>query len=437
MFFERIWLSVEDNLLFSSPEAFADRSQHWYILRWFKFVAGLLTYGGHKAFKKVYKQGLLHLENRCLRKETGQVVNLPGSWPGSTEVNGEMVLTYGPSWLLRLYNLGKVTKSDLTRLAHMVSTRNLPPPRKGDGDEALIKHHKVLTTLPPEVPPERLQVVFFLGLRLGKRVDRKAIAKAVNRPEHLSLTNRSSFFYGRGDGGRAAEVQHEYSRWALKDSIAGSIEPIWGPKIIQQGGKPRWKDFIHHPLREGEEGTEFLEEFQGQGGYTGIAGLNRNTGLQLLQCSFEHMVERGIMTPEGEIGKELALVKTSICGEPGFKSRIYTISEWFVTIFLQPYGHLLVSALETLDSARAGLKAANPAWEWSNDFRWKDPKLNPTFRQLMLLTSDLETATDYCDHKVSSELQRGFLAGLGLSGHRYLEAARRLLNSPRMLITQR
>jgi len=299
----------------------------------------------------------------------------------------------------------------------------------------LIKHHKTLTTELPPISEERAHLLFHLGQRLGRRVDRKVIANAINRPEHLSVTNRSSFLSGRADGGRSAVVQDAFASWGNQLSKPGKCISIWGDPIIQQGNKPRWKDYCIHPLRENEESAELLEEFEGMGGYTSIGGLNQNTGLQLLQCSYEQLLSRGILTPEGEIG-ELAYVRTSECGEPGFKSRIYTISEWFVTIFLQPLGHILVTALETLPSAKHGLSAGNPAWEWVNDFRLKPFATNDLLKKLMLLTSDLETATDYADHKVGQSLLNGFLSGLGLLTHTYFRLAVKLLCSPRYLITE-
>jgi len=434
---ERMWLSLEDNLLFSSPEAFACKDLHWWVKRFFRFTAGLLAYGGTTTFFRILKQGLLHLENKCLRKKTHENVSLPGCWPGSITENGKSVLGHGPSWLLNLYRVGPTNKSDLTRLAHFISTRNFPPPRREDGKVALVKHHKVLTRVQDTITPQRLCIVRSLGRRIGNRVDKRSVAKAVDRPEHLSSTNRSSFCYSRGDGGRAFEVQVELEKWANTPGRPGRIQPVWGPEIDQKGDRPRWKDFIIHPLRVGEEEHEFLDLYQSTIGTQSHAGLNRNLGLQLLQCAFEEGVKRGIFTEDFQLGTELSYVRTSVCGEPGLKSRIYTISEWFITIFLQPLGHLLVTTLETIPQARAGLKAASPAWEWVNDFKYKADYLNPLLKSLSLLTSDLEAATDYCHHKVCREMLLGYLEGLGLQDNRYLNLAVLTLTSPRMLITQK
>jgi len=437
LLFERMWLSLEDNLLLSSPEAFACRDYHWWVRRMFRFTTALLTYGGPQTFFRVLKQGLLHLENVCLRKRTHHTVPLPGCWPGSKMEQGVNKLMFGPSWMVRLYKVGPTHKDELTRLAHFISTRNFPPPRKEDGKAALAKHHMVLTTPMAPMSEQRLCIVRSLGRRIGRRVDQKAVAKAVDRPEHLSSTNRSSFCYGRGDGGRAFEIQLELERWALKTSKPGRITPIWGPEITQKGDEPRWKEFTIFPLRENESEHKFLESYASSIGTESIAGLNRNLGFQLLQCAFEEGCRKGVFTPEGELGAEYSYVRTSVCGEPGLKSRIYTISEWYITIFLQPLGHLLVSTLETIPSAKAGLKAASPAWEWVNDFKYKTLDLNQTLSSLKLLTSDLETATDYCDHMVCRNMLMGFLEGIGLQDHRYLRLAVLTLTSPRLLITNK
>lgn len=432
IFFERIWFALEDNLLFSSPENFVTKT--WVIKRYFRFTMGLLTYGGYGTFYRVLSQGFLHIENLASRKETSNEVQLPGCWPGSHDHK----IIFGPDWLVRLLKDGAKEKSQITRLAHLVSKRNFPAPRKEDSKKELIEHNEKLQKKLPAVDPERLEIIRLLGARIAQKVNKRSMRNRAKPLEHISVTNRSSFLSPRSEGGRAEIVRLELEVWANRMvTETKTTSTLWGNTVLLRAGEPNWKNYRIHPLREGEAGCTFLEEYADERGFKIYAGLNRNLGLQLLECAFEAGISRQLWDADGKISQEnLPFVRTAVCREPGNKSRIYTIDEWFITILLQPLGHLLVGTLESVTEATHGLKAGNAAWEWTRRFRTKPPELHTYYQGCLLLTSDLETATDYCDLEITKAMLTGYLTELGLlEGNKYLHFALNLLTSGINLVT--
>jgi hypothetical protein len=166
------------------------------------------------------------------------------------------------------------------------------------------------------------------------------------------------------------------------------------------------------------------------------AGYDSNLGFQILQCAAEAGIKRGILdTDYSVIG--FPHVRASVSSEPGGKARIVTANEWWVTILLQPLGHVLVSLLEEIPSARAGLSRSEPAWEWVEDLQnaGKDPEVVETlYKEMGLLTSDLSEATDHCHRELSKQMLEGFFEGVGIDTvDGYLRVAIDLLIGRKML----
>jgi hypothetical protein len=280
-----------------------------------------------------------------------------------------------------------------------------------------LKHRRTL--LQPETPltEERIQIVRLLARRVGRRIDRKSVHKELENPEHVSLTNSSSFAYSRSDGGRAQEIQdvfHTWCRQTPKDTILK--KHVLGNDLVLDAGKPYWQTCILFALDLKEEEREFGSPYPG-GPYLGQsrAGYNSNLGFQLLQCAAEAGIERGVLDSNYKV-VGFPYVRSSVSSEPGGKARIVTANEWWVTILLQPVGHLLISLLSELPSARAGLSRTEPAWEWVEDLAksGKDFDLEEIYKSMSLLTSDLAEATDHCHRTLCKNLLEGFFEGLGI-----------------------
>jgi hypothetical protein len=173
-----------------------------------------------------------------------------------------------------------------------------------------------------------------------------------------------------------------------------------------------------------------------------LYGLDEVTGFQLHQWSIERMCELQLLAGDPHNPESLqlsaeayALIRRSSIGEPGAKSRVVTVGEACITIFLQPFSHHLAGWLKQHPSARAGFTRAAQGFEYAKAVHSKE---HPESGQLdlMMLSSDLTTATDYCVHSYSQAMLDGFCTGIGqLSAYHRL--SNRLLCSPRAVVEGR
>jgi hypothetical protein len=311
----------------------------------------------------------------------------------------------------------------------------MPPPVKEMVQDSLRKHRVNLTMPAAVIPQERITAVRLLSRRIGRRINRTQVQKDLANPEHVSLTNSSSFAYSRTDGGRAAEVQDEFDRWA-NSSGASRTHILDYP--IEPG--TNWKQVTCIPRDYSLDEYEFGAPIP-SGGMLGTrrAGYDSNLGFQILQCAAEAGQHRELLDENYQL-VGFPQVRASVSAEPGGKARIVTANEWWVTILLQPLGHLLVNLLEEIPSARAGLSRSEPAWEWVEDLRQaRKPAhiADKFYRTCELLTSDLSEATDHCHRELSRAMLEGFLSGVGLDfSSGYLKLAidllvcRKMLHSP-------
>jgi len=285
-----------------------------------------------------------------------------------------------------------------------------------------------------------MKTVRLLSRRIGRRIKRSQVQMDLENPEHVSLTNSSSFAYSRTDGGRAAEVQVEFDHWA--NSTGVEREHILGYPIT---AGTNWKQVLCMPRDEDLKEYSFGDPLPGGLLGTRRAGYDSNLGFQILQCAAEAGQKRDVLGPNYEVIGH-PHVRASVSSEPGGKARIVTANEWWVTILLQPLGHILVSLLEEIPSARAGLSRAEPAWEWVEDLLQsgkKDPTLQGFYESSELLTSDLSEATDHCHRDLSRQMLEGFFEGVMLdTSTGYLRTAidllvgRKMLHSPGLNIVR-
>lgn len=423
---ERVWLSVEDALLLASPESFI-LDQGDFVKTIFRWVVSKMVTSGYECFLKDYKAWTQFVKTRAIKANTLSkgVPHFPGFSP-----EGEW-LGVNCSWLNAVISRGMRSKGEATRVAHLVSTRGLPPPTGEMIKGALAKHRALLSQPAADISPERLAIVRNLSRRIGRRISRTQVHHDLENPEHVSLTNSSSFGYSRTDGGRAVEVQYEFDRWANSYGV-GRVH-ILGPPI--EPGQ-NWRKVLIAPRSEDLEQYAFGDPLMGTILGDRRAGYDNNLGFQILQCAAEAGIKREILdTDYSVIG--FPHVRASVSSEPGGKARIVTANEWWVTILLQPLGHVLVSLLEEIPSARAGLSRAEPAWEWVEDLQnaGKDPvEVENLYKDFGLLTSDLSEATDHCHRELSRQMLEGFFEGVGIPVETgYLRTAIDLLVCRKML----
>nr|WPR16640.1 MAG: RNA-dependent RNA polymerase [Yellow silver pine associated narna-like virus 2] len=423
---ERVWLSIEDAILLSSPEAYiVDKGD--FVKTQFRWVISKLVTSGYQELLKDYKAFIVFVKASAIKanvKPRG-VPHFPGFSPEG-EFQGTRL-----EWLDRVITRGIRSKGEGTRLAHFVSTRGMPPPVKEMVQDALRKHRINLISPAADVSEKRIEAVKLLSRRIGRRIKRSQVQMDLENPEHVSLTNSSSFAYSRTDGGRAAEVQVEFDRWSNSTGVARKHVLDYE---ITEG--VNWRQVLCFPRDDDLSSYSFGDPLPG--GLLGNrrAGYDSNLGFQILQCAAEAGQKREVLSNDYKVIGH-PHVRASVSAEPGGKARIVTANEWWVTILLQPLGHVLVSLLEEIPSARAGLSRAEPAWEWVEDLLHsgkKDHNLEEFYRNSELLTSDLSEATDHCHRNLSRAMLEGFFEGVGLSTESgYLRLAIDLLVGRKML----
>nr|WAK75317.1 MAG: RNA-dependent RNA polymerase [Narnaviridae sp.] len=425
---ERIWLAVEDSLLLSSPESFL-LDDGDFVKTQFRWVVSKCVTSGYQEMLADYKKLMMFVKANAIKSDQYLSLKGPCHFPGF-EPDGSFKKT-GNDWLDRVINRGLKSKGEGTRLAHYCSTRGLPPPTGEMIQDSLRKHRMNLSAPAADIPPERMLMVRMLARRIGRRINRTQAQKDLANPEHVSLTNSSSFAYSRTDGGRAAEVQAEFAQWA--NSSGQSRTHVLDYPIVEG---VNWRTTLCIPRDYDQTQYEFGDPLP-TGGLLGMrrAGYDSNLGFQILQCAAEAGQKRELLDENYNL-VGFPQVRASVSAEPGGKARIVTANEWWVTILLQPLGHLLTSLLEEIPSARAGLSRSEPAWEWVEDLRLgkTSPVAERLYRDFELLTSDLSEATDHCHRELSRAMLEGFFEGVSLDTSRgYLKLSIDLLVGRKML----
>jgi hypothetical protein len=404
---ERVWLSIEDSLLLSSPESFV-LGEGDFVKTLFRWVVSKMVTSGYEVLLKDYKSFLQFVKTKAIKANVVSkgVPHFPGFTP-------EGVYTWlNCEWLDAIIRRGLKSKGEATRVAHLTSTRGLPPPTREMITGALAKHRNLLAKPAADISPERIAIVRALSKRIGTRIRRTQVHQDLENPEHVSLTNSSSFAYSRTDGGRAVEVQYEFDQWANRKGKAR--KHVLGLPI-KEG--VNWHTTLYQERTEDLTDRQFGEPMGGTIIGDKRAGYDSNLGYQILQCAAEAGQAREILTDSYELVGH-PHVRASVSSEPGGKARIVTANEWWVTILLQPLGHVLTSLLMEIPSARAGLSRAEPAWEWAEDLQnaGKEPILvESLYKGFELLTSDLSEATDHCHRELSRQMMEGFFEGVGIS----------------------
>jgi len=563
---EDVWRSVEDQLFLSSPECFAtEDGKHW-IRAMFRYTMTIMAYGNKDIFLKIHKQALTFFERVGLQIEPyglpdGQLIEdyipEPDSFPGWDKEQKRMIR--GPFWLRAVMeraikrppNGRKLTKSEITRMAQLVSCKGFPAPGIVKQGRSLLEHRATVTTT-ALVSDERLIVIERLAERIGRRVGLKTANQVLQNSEHVSLTNRSSYGSSRSEGGRAVETACHWRDWAIgsidepknvNDCVVGDwiTEPnlnggvinmieinhttfrldepakrltsselatmtdvgsnaawrtadlnsllisarcvqdgfeyedippdrrtlewiYWGSFNFVDATVENWKRVIVRSLRDAEDELDFEDTYQSVFFGENLAGYNGNVGIQVTQVAFRSLVNKEalktflcfdsntngtfiicksnpILDPDGKIVKWNSNMRTACKPETGGKARIFTIQEWDRTIALQPFGHFFIDCLKSLPEASAGLSRENAGWEWANELE-KAGIMKALLQSFMIMTNDLDTATDYGEFPVGKAILKGVFKGIGadrkegrlpLWWHPYLRSGAELLCSGVMI----
>lgn len=428
-----------DNLIASNPERIRTARTDPDVRKILTWAFSLGLYNVQHAISE-WKKFCTLLKHRALQSETPwpePLSDFPGFGRDACPDCPALWARLCP-WLKIIWSQGASSKSDMTRICHLATSRNLPTASAAEREKTLLSHASVLTSTPiPDI--ERSSMLRMLSRRIGEMVKGKRKGRSSG---HCSLAQSACIEQPAGKGGRAFYIQSEFQTWASRKQTETISETTWfGQPFRLKEGLPMWvtmcrtEDASNPTMAIGESRQDFNMNFDDFRHEDFLAGLDKATGYQLLQWSLEEGIRRGCLLGDPfrsssglAISKEkLPEIKADIVGEPGGKSRVMTIGEGWLTIFLQPASHHLAGLIEHHEAAWAGFKRGWQASEWAKRYRRKQHWTGEDY----VLSSDLKTATDYCRHDFSLSLLLGFLEGSGQGDNPYLRAAAELLCSPR------
>jgi hypothetical protein len=160
-------------------------------------------------------------------------------------------------------------------------------------------------------------------------------------------------------------------------------------------------------------------------------GFDRYLGQQLLQFSIEDGLRTGVLVgkryedqndPIRLADNAELQARVSPIGEGGLKVRSITADEAWVTQVLSPFGHELISWLQHLPSARAGVSAAAQAYEFVKDascIAGLDEQIESG--GLAFVTADAKQASEHLEWCYIKPLLKGFLSVLPIPYTQYME----------------
>jgi len=435
--------AVKDNLCTSSPDlvrGFADSPEYKKLIHWATCLAA------HRSDRvtKEWKKFSALLKWMALKSETA-APEIPQDFPG---FHGTWkVPELPPFWCKLVPWLGPVTvrgvntKDEATRLCHITSSRGFPAGDRVTRQESLVKHSANLHRTFP-ITEVRGKILERLAYFVGKLCLERTRDNDLKSGGHLSLTSNASLDSSVKDGGRAQEVSVMYRSWAAvcpNQEVLGTTwfgQPYWEiPEV------PRWQTMCrsertHKVTDEAGESDDRLNlDFDNFKLSDPLFGLDHKTGFQLLQWSIEEGISQGILggskswsdqDPLRLTGSVFPSIRPSAIGEPGAKSRVVTVAEGWLTIFLQPWCHHIVEMLRQHPSNTSGLTRGWQLYEWVK--RLTKVSQPP---EVYFLSSDLTTATDFCVHEYSLAMLKGFHRGIERESDRYFGVCAELLCSAR------
>jgi hypothetical protein len=141
---------------------------------------------------------------------------------------------------------------------------------------------------------------------------------------------------------------------------------------------------------------------------------------------------------EGKL-PDILTVRSEAVVEAG-KIRLITVGEIHHNILLHPASHILLDVLKLVPSSASGVGAANHAFEFYKRLNHKNPRATFIFDDAdrWILSSDLETATDYANPIITRIILATFLGKycLGFPPF-YTRVIMQLLTAPRLIYDER
>jgi len=435
--------AIVDNLIMSTPEKIRSFREMPAFTKLMKWAYGLAVNNSDKVCKQ-WKKFSVVLRWKAVQSLTA-APEIPDDFPGFGDERDNLselpaIWRELTPWLARVWDHGVVSKAQSTRLCHLVTSRNFPAATKINREASLRLHAETLSSV-PVITESRRRILRRLSVLIGRSV-KELKPENFKSLGHLSLTSSASIDSSVKEGGRAAEVAVKFRTWCRFVPDQDSTFETWfGLPYLLKAGRPRWQTMcrdepVHMPHHEFGESAENMNlDFENFKLEDPLYGLDAVTGYQLLQWSIEEgLSNHGLDgSPYKNAGNPLRMgsiapsIKSSAIGEPGAKSRVVTVGEDWLTIFLQPFSHHLLGLAKLHPSVTAGLTRGWQLYEWVKRLRNAGPVTN---QLTYFLSSDLTRATDFCTHQYSTDMVEGYIEGCDETSD-YLLTSARLLCSPR------
>jgi len=228
--------------------------------------------------------------------------------------------------------------------------------------------------------------------RIGGSESRDLFFEAVVKSAKISLSDSGEFFVKSDEGGKL-----EASRRVLK----------LNPQIMEID--------LHTGL---ETGKVLTKE-------------NSKPGERLFHWSCGKFVDRSKVYHNNSMSCRISLV-----AELG-KYRTITVSTLQHAVLLHPFSHMGLKILEAIPSSESGIGAANHAWNFFQRLSHKNPSASFIFNEKIttsVLSTDWESATDYCDPYIAGAMLNRLMFNLGVPKW-YRETVLFALTAPRQVET--
>jgi len=426
---EQVIHGVFDSILTGLPWTLSSRSRH--IKRIFIKCIRLCFHWGaynhtYELLIKAWKNFATYVWVTCSKAD---VIAKP-----TIDINNPF---YGLLKLPRLrtsLDKGIRNKRDCEMLAHLTSTRHMPPGGKISEKKAI---QKFIATCSEEflIKAKDQHDLELAARAVGFKIQHimQESGESTSTETHVSLSSAGDIECPSSQGGRGARI-----RQALKLVLSviptetKMIELPCGLSTQEITGLPRWRTWFRtYPItfRQVDEDVGFGDPVLPEHGFKFVLndrrwGFDEALGHQMLAVALLEAAEHGVFRKEKGFPINLDCPpipsRISTIQEPGGKSRIITTTVWWNIILQQSLGHFLRRLLEKHPSAVDGLKRADQAWLLLNSLS----QVRGLPEDYQILSSDLSEATDAIPTPLPiAAMVFGFLKGVGVTPTPLMEAA--------------
>jgi len=286
-------------------------------------------------------------------------------------------------WLVSEFlsiNIMDRTRGNVYRVATLTQTRNTGLPPLELMEVSIEKWVRSVTEPPIDIPDLECHSVFLLDLKeQGILFNREKIEQAAK----LLVTNHGSYESPRRLGGKFTSIRNILNS-GLEVKKINLYNGFVTDEVIP---RENIGDYVFHHCLHGYHG-----------------------------------------------GKRFPKMRASVIFEPGFKTRIVTVSQIEHTEILAPFNKMGIAALGQIPELSAGVSQTRHGWQFVKRMSYSDPKNSwiESANNVYLLSSDLEESTDHINWHVSRQMLRAFGTLIGVPPW-YLSVCIDLLNSPRLV----